>query len=921
VTFDLVRHGDRPALLTDGATVSYRELAERVDALLRRLGPDRRLILLRGRTSIHLVVALCAAMHGRHPVMLAPPRPADCPDDLDSTYRPDIVIDTDTGLIDVRREQSAHELHPDLALLLTTSGSTGSPKLVRLSRSAVRANAAAITTYLDLTDRDRGLLTLPLHYCYGLSVLTSHLYAGAAVVVSDRSVLDSCLWELAERHRITGFPGVPYTFDQLDQAGFPELSSLRYVTQAGGKLSADRVRGYVELGRSTGWDFFVMYGQTEATARMAYLPPELADGHPHAIGVPVPGGSLRVDQPDANGVGELVYAGPNVMMGYATEPADLAAGHGLHELRTGDLGRENDAGLFEVVGRSSRFAKVFGLRLDLEHIERRVPCVAVEVDGSLGIVSPVPDAPAKAAALCNLPAWALRGVRADIPRTATGKPDYAAAADLVRAHDATPASPDDDLCRLYRSLLDRPVQPDDSFVSLGADSLSYVELSVRLGELLEPLPQDWHRRSIAELSRLRRRTNRSWVRVEPTVLLRSLAIVLIVGTHANLLTIPGGAHALLAVCGYNAARFLPAGRRAAARLATAASTIALPSMVWIGAMCAFGIYAPTSALLLNGALGDDHWTIEWQFWFLEAAVWTLLGLALAFCFRPIRHLESRFPFAAALGLVALAATVRYWFVGVEAGPTERYSIPIVLWCFALGWAAARATTVAQRLMVTAAAGVLVFGFFGDFQREAMVAAAVAVLLWARPVRLPRPIAHICAVLATASLSIYLTHWQVYPHLEDRVPLAATLLSVAVGVAYHRIYGFISRTIASPLVSTVRRGISRHLQTRPEIRHVSRVPFDVDRGVERRADEHRDRQHVEPQQHRDGRGQWAVDGRPTPGRAEDGTHRVTAHDPHQEREGGPGNAGAPRLPHRDGQVVEGGQEPDRQHEHGRPVSAA
>jgi hypothetical protein len=896
VTFDLARHGDRPALLTDGATVTYRELAARVDDLLHRLGPDRRLILLRGRTSIELVVALCAAMRGRHPVILAPPRPLDRPDDLESIYRPDIVLDTDTGLIDVRCQRSGHELHPDLALLLTTSGSTGSPKLVRLSRSAVRANAAAITTYLDLTDRDRGLLTLPLHYCYGLSVLTSHLYAGAAIVVSDLSVLDSCLWELAERHRITGFAGVPYTFDQLDQAGFPELSSLRYVTQAGGKLPADRVRGYLELGRSKGWDFFVMYGQTEATARMAYLPPELADRHPDAIGIPIPGGSLRVDRPDANGIGELVYSGPNVMMGYATEPADLVGGHDLHELRTGDLGRAHDAGLFEIVGRSSRFAKIFGLRLDLEDIERRVPCLAVEVDGSLGIVSPMPDAPAKVAVLCDLPAWALRGVCADIPRTTAGKPDYAAAAKLIRGRDTTPARPDDDLCRLYGSLLGRAVRADDSFVSLGADSLSYVELSVRLGGLLDPLPQDWHRRSIAELSGLRRRTNRSWVRVEPTVLLRSLAIALIVGTHANLLTIPGGAHALLAVCGYNAARFLPAGRRAAARLATAASAIALPSMVWIGAMCALGIYAPTSALLLNGALGADHWTIEWQFWFLEAAVWTLLGLAIVFCVRPIRHLDARVPFAAALAFLALAATIRYWLVGLEAGPTERYSIPVVLWCFALGWSAARANTLLQRLTVTIAAVLLVSGFFGDLQREAMVAAAVAILVWARPIPLPRPLSHLCAVLATASLSIYLTHWQVYPHLEDHFPLAATLLSLAFGVAYHRAYGTVSRQLR-------------------------RMAFDVDRGVERGADEHRDRQHVEPQQHRDGRGQRTVDGRATAGRAEDGTDRVAAHDPHHEGERGPGNAGAPRLPHRDGQVVERGQETDRQHEHGRPVSAA
>lgn len=904
MTFELERHGDRPALLTAERTVTYRDLADRADALLERLGPERRLILLRGHASIDLVVALCAALRGAHPVILAPPERAERPDDLDSTYSPDIVIDTDAGLVDVRRRQSAHALHPGLALLLTTSGSTGSPKLVRLSRRAVRANAAAIATYLDLTPRDRALLTLPPHYCYGLSVLTSHLYTGAAIVVSDYSVLDACLWELAGRHRVTGFAGVPYTFDQLDQAGFPKLESLRYVTQAGGKLPADRVRGYVELGRSQGWDFFVMYGQTEATARMAYLPPKLADLHPQAIGVPIPGGSLRIDQPDADGVGEIVYAGPNVMMGYASRSDDLARGHELQELHTGDLGRENDDGLFEVVGRRSRFAKVFGLRLDLEEIERRVPCAAVDLDGALGIVSPLGDAPAQVAALCELPGWAVHGVCADVPRTAAGKPDYAAAARLVRSRPDEPTPVDEDLCQLYRSLLGRAARPADSFVSLGADSLAYVELSVRLGGLVDPLPADWHRRTIAELSQLRRRSDRwwgrSWSRVEPTVLLRALAIVLIVGTHANLLSIPGGAHALLAVCGYNTARFLPAGRRAAARLVTAASAIALPSMVWIGAMCALGIYAPTSVLFLNGLLGSDQWSIEWQFWFLEAAVWTLVGLAVVFCVRPIRRFDARFPFAAALVLLALAAGARYGLVGVGAGPTERYSVPIVLWCFALGWAAARARSVPQRLTVTFAALTLALGFFGDIRREAIVAAAVLVLLWVRPVALPRWLANLSGALAAGSLSIYLTHWQVYPHLETHFPLAAMLLSLAVGLAYHRVYGSVSRTLGNRL---------------------RRMPLHVDGRVQRGTDEHRDRQHVQPQQHGDRRGERAVDGRPAAGSAQHPAHRVAADNPHQQREGRTGDPRAPRLPDRHGQVVQRRHEADRQDEHSRPVSAA
>lgn len=909
MTFDLRAHGRRPALLAAEETVTYTELADRAAALSRAWGPGRRLVLLRGRTSIEFVVALTAALVGEHPVIVAPPLRPGQPDELTDTYDPDIVIDTDLDHVDVRRATSAHRLHPDLALLMSTSGSTGSPKLVRLSRTGVRANAAAIATYLDLAPHDRGILTLPLHYCYGLSVLTSHLYAGAATIVTDWSVLDSCLWDLAAAHHATGLAGVPHTFDQLDQLGFPELPSLRYVTAAGGKLAPDRVTHYLELGRSRGWDFFVMYGQTEATARMAYLPPELAETHPAAIGVAIPGGDLRVDRTDDHGVGELVYAGPNVMMGYATCASDLAGGHELGELHTGDLAREVDPGIFEVVGRRSRFAKVFGLRLDLDEIERKLPMPAacVELDGSLGVISPAPDAAGAVADLCDIPAWAVRQTIADVPLTPSGKPDRLAVTELLQAGKVEAGSGPGDLCALYARLLGREhVTPGDSFVSLGADSLSYVELSVRLGEVIDPLPRDWHRKTIAELTPLaqpgRSDTGRRsrWIGVEPTVLLRAIAIVLIVGMHANLWTVMGGAHALLAVCGYNAARFLPAGKQAARSLLRGASNVALPSAVLVGALAGLGLYAPTTALFLNGALGADQWTVDWQFWFLEAAIWTLIALAVFLAIRPLRRLDERHPFGTALLLLGVAAALRYVLVGVDTDPVlpERYSAPVVAWCLLLGWAAARSTSRLSRWIVLVTSIVLTYGFFGDPLRELVIVASIAVLLWARPVRLPPWVARLVASLAAASLAIYLTHWQIYPHLEVRYPVAATLASLVVGVAYHRLCG-----VAGSLGVGLRRWIA----------------VNVDRGIQRGTDEHRDRQHVQQQEHRDGRGQRPVDR--GPGEARE-TQRppggVASDNPHHQGEDGSGDPHAPRLPHRDRQVIEGRHEADRQHEHGRPV---
>jgi acyl-CoA synthetase (AMP-forming)/AMP-acid ligase II len=187
-----------------------------------------------------------------------------------------------------------------------------------LSHTNLITNAAAIGDYLDIRETDRAATTLPMSYCYGLSVIHSHLLRGAGLILTDHSVVDDQFWTLFRRHRGTTFAGVPYTFELLERIGFDtmDLPHLRYLTQAGGRLSPERVRRFAELGQRRGWQLFVMYGATEATARMAYLPPELAATRPTAIGRPIPGGSFSLepvdDWDDDPEVGELVYRGPNV---------------------------------------------------------------------------------------------------------------------------------------------------------------------------------------------------------------------------------------------------------------------------------------------------------------------------------------------------------------------------------------------------------------------------------------------------------------------------------------------------------------------------------------------------------------------------------------------------------------------------------
>ena len=214
--------GGRPgdvALVTAGDAVTYAELSARVDARRTELGPTRRLVLLEAGNDVESVVTYLAALTGGHPVLLAAPGDVDRHAELVAHYRPDVVQHGASGL-EERRPGSAHDLHPDLAVLLSTSGSTGSPKLVRLSRANVVANARSIAAYLGIRDDDRAITSLPLHYCYGLSVLNSHLVAGAGIVLTELSVADECFWTLAAESRATSLAGVPYTFELLDASGF-----------------------------------------------------------------------------------------------------------------------------------------------------------------------------------------------------------------------------------------------------------------------------------------------------------------------------------------------------------------------------------------------------------------------------------------------------------------------------------------------------------------------------------------------------------------------------------------------------------------------------------------------------------------------------------------------------------------------------
>ena len=292
-------------------------------------------------------------------------------------------------------------IYDDLALLLTTSGSTGSPKFVRQSYDNIKANTKSIVEYLKLDADERPITTLPMSYTYGLSIINSHLYVGATILMTNKTLMQKEFWEFFKAEKATSFGGVPYTYEMLKKLRLfrMELPSLRTMTQAGGKLTTALHKEFAEYAADTGRNFVVMYGQTEATARMAYLPGDKALDKIGSMGIAIPGGNFQLidvdgrEITDIDTVGELVYTGANVTLGYAQCREDLVKGDergGI--LETGDMAKRDSDGYYYIVGRKKRFLKIFGKRVNLDEVDRlikmqfdNIDCASTGQDDALHI--------------------------------------------------------------------------------------------------------------------------------------------------------------------------------------------------------------------------------------------------------------------------------------------------------------------------------------------------------------------------------------------------------------------------------------------------------------------------------------------------------------------------------------------------------
>jgi long-chain acyl-CoA synthetase len=381
----------------DGSQFSYKEILSTIDVISENI-ENRSLVFCLAQNSPGSLAGYLAFLQNKIvPLMLNSDLDSELLDNLITTYKPEYlwVPKKDKNLINNGKVvlnildysliklpfNKENLLHDDLGLLLTTSGSTGSPKLVKLTYENIFSNAESISKYLSIDENERPITSLPMHYSFGLSIINSHMVKGATILLTNSSLMEREFWSFLKTYKATSLSGTPYSFEILKKLRFfkMDLPYLKTITQAGGKLNDDLNLEFSEFCKNEGKHFFVMYGQTEATARMSYLPHEYSITKLGSMGIVIPDGEFSLIDENGNIIdeyekeGELVYKGKNVSMGYAVSREDLAKGdenNGV--LVTGDIAKRDHNGYYYIVGRKKRFIKLFGNRVNLDETERLI---------------------------------------------------------------------------------------------------------------------------------------------------------------------------------------------------------------------------------------------------------------------------------------------------------------------------------------------------------------------------------------------------------------------------------------------------------------------------------------------------------------------------------------------------------------------
>jgi len=370
---------------------SYKNVLSKGETLSKNL-KSRSLIFVLAENDIEFVVSYISFFKkGIVQMLLNPKIPTAFLNELIETYMPnyiflpnsrkndlkscEVLSELDNYKIIELNKSNSYSLNKDLILLLGTSGSTGSKKFVRISYENIFHNTLDIVNFLKIDENHRTISTMPPFYTYGLSVINTHLFAGASILVTNARAIEKTFWKLMRDKKVCSFAGVPYFYEVLNKIKFDkiDLPHLKYFTQAGGALRKDLIEYFLTYSEKNKKEFVVMYGQTEATARMTYLPYKMLKKKIGSVGIPIACGKIHLlsDNSKNDKKGEIIYEGKNVSLGYAKSFKDLIKGdQNKGILKTGDLAVKDSDGYLYITGRKSRDIKLFGHRVSLDEVEQ-----------------------------------------------------------------------------------------------------------------------------------------------------------------------------------------------------------------------------------------------------------------------------------------------------------------------------------------------------------------------------------------------------------------------------------------------------------------------------------------------------------------------------------------------------------------------
>ncbi len=794
----LLHQSDAPALRSATGTLSHTQLSEAVSACAATLASNQRLLIqVPFERSIDAIIGYLGVLQAGHVALVAGDQAAQ-------PYQPNARMDGQTM---VTLHDQPIELHPDLSVLLSTSGSTGSSKLVRLSAENLHSNADAIIDGLGLEPSDVGATLLPLHYSFGLSVLHTHLLVGGCLAVGEWSMNDPDLHQNLSKFQVSNIGVVPHMLElaQTTPTFDPAPASLRLVYQAGGKLDAHLAKQWSKRLGAQGIAFSMMYGQTEASARMTITRPSTSLEHPDAVGEVIRGSEMRVEE------GELVFRGPGVMLGYAMHQDDLALGRMITELRTGDLGSVDD-GIVRIHGRSSDFLKIAGLRIALPEIQAQlskenIHAIVTGDDTAVRVLATQSTAPNTTELIA---ATGLDGAHVRVATTETlpllpnGKPDKRRAKQVVDQQWAGSGTLPK-LAHLLGIYLEE-VDVSKSFVHNGGTSLNHVAAASLLGRHHD-LPPNWQHVPLEQILATR---SASTVRADTPMVLRAVAALTIVLNHANLARILGGAHTLLLVAGYQLAAFafaLPSARDRVRRVARTCAAVAIPtSLISLVGVLITGTYGWSNVLLIEWLWESQGST--WLFWFIETYLLGMVVLTALSCVPSLWRLYARDGFVGALVMFGLMLVPRY---GMEIfDPAHLRHGPLgAMWLLAAGVLVRNAQQQAQKIVAWLLTAVAAWDMFETLWQWGYVLIGAALLLWVPQLPLPRWALRPVGLLAAASLYCYILQFDILARIAN--PWVGVVASLAAGMAcWALVQLLVVRRLWPWLVRRVRGGDRLHV---------------------------------------------------------------------------------------------------------------